>query len=482
MFHLLRYFSITSAIAIVAVTVALMLFYRQHSVSNMISFGEAQNEALSRIVASQLWSKYGDYLATIGKVDKATLVARSETREIYQDVESMTKDLQVMKLNIYNLEGLTIFSTQLSQLAEDQGQNAGFISSLSGKTVSELTHTGDFNAFDKVVEERDMISSYVPVTNGQGDIASVFEIFSDVTPLLQRIDTNIKEVLIAVVLALGSLYAALFLIVYRANGIIKKQQEELEKSEGKLLLSTRKAEAASVAKSEFLASMSHELRTPLNAIIGFSGSMMNKTFGLLGNERYDSYIVDIHEAGTHLHELINDILDVSAIEAGELELHEQDCEVISVADSCFRLIKPRADRQDVGLVLDMQDDLPFLRVDVRRLKQILLNVLSNAVKFTLSGNEVVLKVKIGLDGAMVFKIIDQGIGMAPDELETALRPFGQVDSSLTRNFEGTGLGLPLTMELVRLHGGKFGIKSEKDLGTTITVVFPPERVLNILDT
>ena len=296
------------------------------------------------------------------------------------------------------------------------------------------------------------------------------------TSLLNRIDDYTKNVLLGLILAFGLLYGMLFLIVRRADGVIKSQREGLEDSERELMHAMKKAEAASVAKSEFLASMSHELRTPLNAIIGFSDSMKSEVFGPLGHKNYIEYADDINRAGGHLHDLINDILDVSAIEAGGLEMHEDLVNVEEIANVCFRLIKPRAERQDVKLVLTVGEGVSLLKADARRLKQILLNLLSNAVKFTPAHSHVDLIISLGIDGGMIFTVTDQGIGMNPQELEKALLPFGQVDSSIARKFEGTGLGLPLTMELVRLHGGTFKIKSETGEGTTIKVIFPPHRV------
>lgn len=444
--------------------------------NDLIEFGEAQNEALTRALANNLWRRYGPYVETVGELDNAALRARKETAEIYVELTKLARGLPILKVKIYNTRGWTIFSTDASQLAEDKSSNEGFRTARLGEAATELTHRGTMSVFEHAVEDLDVISSYVPIYDEAEKVTGVFEIYTDVTPLLDRINTDLKNMLMGLGFAFALLCLILYLIVRWAEKMIRQQGTILEKNERELMQAMKKAEAASIAKSEFLASMSHELRTPLNAIIGFSETMKRKVFGPLGCENYEVYANDIFRAGTHLHELINDILDVSAIEAGSVQLHEEETDVSIIANNSLRLIQPRAERRNVPLVLELAENLPPLLVDQRRLKQILLNLLSNAVKFTRRHTEVVLKIALDNEGAMVFSVIDKGIGMTKEEVEKALQPFGQVDSSLNRQYEGTGLGLPLTKELVHLHGGKFKVESVKGKGTLIEATFPAYRV------
>ncbi|WP_413203380.1 PAS domain S-box protein [Rhodospirillum sp. A1_3_36] len=234
------------------------------------------------------------------------------------------------------------------------------------------------------------------------------------------------------------------------------------------------AEVANRAKTDLLANMSHELRTPLNAIIGFSETMLGQFLGPM-DQIYLEYAKDIRDSGAHLLSLINDILDVSAIEAGHMPLREEVTDLAEVMDSVQRLIRPRAEL--AGLTLQI-DPLPVslnLWCDGRRLKQILLNLLSNAAKFTEEGGRISLMTTVGADGGVRMVVRDTGIGMDSHGIETALSPFGQVDSGLGRRHQGSGLGLPLTQGLVSLHGGRLTLESEPGQGTTVTVVFPPER-------
>jgi PAS domain S-box-containing protein len=237
----------------------------------------------------------------------------------------------------------------------------------------------------------------------------------------------------------------------------------------------RAAEEGSRLKSEFLANMSHELRTPLNAVIGFSEAMLAGLGGKL-EERGRGYVADINESGRHLLELINDILDLSKIEAGKLELDEEPVSLAEVALACERIILPRARQTGVALITEIHPALPAVRGDERRLRQILLNLLSNAVKFTPAGGEIRVRAALTPAGGVELSVADTGIGMRAEDIPLALELFRQVDGALNRRFEGTGLGLPLVKSLAALHGGTFRLESTLGKGTTAIVSLPPERV------
>ncbi len=235
------------------------------------------------------------------------------------------------------------------------------------------------------------------------------------------------------------------------------------------------AEVANMAKTEFLANVSHELRTPLNSIIGFSDILMGQLFGPVGRDEYVEYAADINAAGKHLLEVINDILDVSRLETGALTLDESRLDINHVLRSCRRLIEVRAAAMGVTMSVDVPARLPALRADERRLKQILLNLLANAVKFSRPGGSVELSVRVGDDGGFAFNVVDDGIGIAPEKLDAVMQAFGQEDGSLARRFEGVGIGLPLSARLTEIHGGSLTLSSALGKGTEVTVRFPPER-------
>ena len=257
---------------------------------------------------------------------------------------------------------------------------------------------------------------------------------------------------------------------------LEQKGAELSRFAGDLEIARTQAEAANRAKSEFLAAMSHELRTPLNAIIGFSEIISSEILGPVGSPNYRDYAEDIHHSGQHLLALINDILDLSKVESGAEELYEEKIEIPDLVRSTLRLVKQRAETSGIEIELDIRDDLPLLWADERKLKQILVNLLTNAVKFTGPGGKIVLTAWCRVESGFVFQVIDNGVGIAPEDIPKALSQFGQVDSALNRKHEGTGLGLPLSKSLVELHGGSLDLQSKVGVGTTITIRLPARRI------
>ncbi len=259
---------------------------------------------------------------------------------------------------------------------------------------------------------------------------------------------------------------------------IESDVTDLKRTEAELRRAMEEAEKANRAKSTFLAMMSHELRTPLNAVIGFSEIMRTQMLGPI-SARYHEYAEDIHESGLHLLEVINAILDMSKLEAGQVGLTESLCNLPTIVVRCERLVSERAGAADIRIESRFPPDLPEIWADEVKLRQILLNLLSNAVKFTRTGGTVTVTIRdLGPDeigGGILLSIADTGIGIAAEDLPAALAPFRQLDNKLDRKYEGTGLGLPLAKGLVELHGGAFRIESEVDVGTTVSIHLPPSR-------
>lgn len=262
--------------------------------------------------------------------------------------------------------------------------------------------------------------------------------------------------------------------------VIERQEAEkaLRIRAEELTKALDQAEAADRAKSAFLAAMSHELRTPLNAIIGFSEVMQHEIAGAL-NERYKEYAGDIHRSGIHLKNVINDILDLSKVVVGALTLREAPVALSSLVENCTRIISPMATTGQVTLTCTLAPDLPVLQADETRLQQTILNLLSNAVKFTHPLGEVGLDIAREHDGGVAIAITDTGIGMSQEDIVIALEPFRQIDSALSRRYEGTGLGLPLAKAFIELHGGALKIDSTPNVGTTVRLLLPPSRCMKI---
>jgi two-component system, cell cycle sensor histidine kinase PleC len=280
--------------------------------------------------------------------------------------------------------------------------------------------------------------------------------------------------------AMVTLVVATPIIVY-AQIIIRqlsRSRRAMKQMTERLAIAVDGAEEANRAKSQFLANMSHELRTPLNAIIGFSDLIHSQQFGSVGNPRYLDYVKDINKSGHHLLSIINDILDLSKIEAGRASVQdEEEFNIAAVLEATMRMMRPLADREGVLLETSIESrGLRLIAVE-RMVCQILLNLLSNAVKFTPPSGRVVLSALRTAEGALLVAVSDTGLGMAPHEIKIALTPFGQIQNAHSRKHAGTGLGLPLAKAMMEMHGGTLRVASAPGQGTTVSLLFPPERVV-----
>jgi PAS domain S-box-containing protein len=256
---------------------------------------------------------------------------------------------------------------------------------------------------------------------------------------------------------------------------VLRDMTSFKRAESELVSARHQAEQASSQKSDFLAKVSHEIRTPLSAIIGFAEVMMEERFGPLGNDRYRAYVRDIHTSGGHVISLINDLLDLSKIEAGKLDLTFTSVNLNEVVQQSVAIMQPQANRDRIIIRTALAAGLPNVVADGRSIRQIALNLLSNSIKFTMPGGQVIVSTSLSETGEAIVRVRDTGVGMTETELAVAMEPFRQV--STTPSSGGTGLGLPLTKALVEANRATFSIQSAKNAGTIVEVVFPPTRVL-----
>ena len=496
-FRLTRHFSLIMLAATVAVTALVVLFNRDIALTHLKELGESRNVTLAQAFANSIWPRFAAHVTTATDTTAETLRAHPQTAALERDLIALKGDLPVLKVKIYNRVGTTIYSSDPTQIGEDKSDNPGFIGASDGTVRSELTHRGRFDTFEHSLYEVDVLSSYVPVREADGRVDAVLEVYTDVTPLVNRMERVQLGLMAGLVFAFGALYGVSFLVVRRGDRVLRRQHTALLANEHAMeakademaaeirrrtvaeqeaRAARQQAEAANGSKSEFLANMSHELRTPLNAVIGFAEVIEKQLFGPVGSARYVAYASDIRDSGTHLLDIINDILDLSKVEAGRLELNEEDCDVAAIAASAVRLVQDRADRAGLRLEANLPLDLPRLRADSRAIKQILLNLLTNAVKYTPAGGRVAVAAALD-EGGLALGVADTGIGMASEDIPRALAAFGQIDNALNRKHEGTGLGLPLVKALTEAHGGRLELESEIGVGTTATVRLPRDRVL-----
>lgn len=379
------------------------------------------------------------------------------------------------------LSKVTIFSTDITRLF--YGSNSYYVATPSEVRTPlfdlDKVHTGQIAArlltkayikdSPEAHHERVMVQLILPILRPGAKQPDAFaEIYVDVTDRLHQINMLKYLVIGTMVGTFAMMIGILLYTANRAESIITKQHEvNLE-----LIAAASQAEAQSNDKSQFLASVSHELRTPLNAIIGFSEILRNEVKVTL-DRVYQEAIDDIYASGKHLLSLINDILDYSKAEAGKLQVEWAETDTTKVIRNSLRMVMPRAEAAQVMLIEDIPSDHLVVVTDAKKLKQVLLNLLSNAVKFTPAGGEVRCQAWADVTtGSLTVTVKDTGIGIAPKDISKVMMPFGQVESALSRKYEGTGLGLPLAKKFIESMGGEFSIVSELGVGTAVTLRLP----------
>jgi two-component system cell cycle sensor histidine kinase PleC len=452
-----------------AAALVLGWFLQRAAVTQSLALAEQHNVALSRALANSLRADIKGLLDASASVAPASL--RDHPRQPYfrATVLSDLQGLDIVKVKVYDRNGITVFSTDPKQIGEDKRNNGGFRSARAGTVASELAFRNQFSAFESTIEDRNLLSSYIPIADADGTVTCVFEIYQDVTRLL----ADVARAQLVQHMMIGGT----FLVVYLVLLFVVRRAERLARSHHEAGLrhaaSAAHAESANRTKTEFLATMSHELRTPLNAILGFSEIIRLELMGSAGNPKYRGYAGDIHEAAGHLLEIINDILDLARVEAGRIEPDAQPINFKLFADSLQRMVAPQAEGGKVELQIRVAEGLPPCSNDERLLRQVALNLLSNAIKFTPAGGQVVLTVEAASAPARIALIVeDSGVGMKADDIPKALAPFSQIDNVLSRKHRGTGLGLSLANRFVRLLGGEMKIRSAPGRGTAVTVLLP----------
>jgi signal transduction histidine kinase len=387
-----------------------------------------------------------------------------------------TRQKEQLKPYLEAVHGLPMALNNLARSAEAASAGQGEIPSLKTDTRAALEELYAAIALQQGGVPRKAIWAL----SSKAEHGTIAAVRMHVARIDAAADGNIKALhqswygafvatLITAALLLAGLIAFMVLCILLAfQGLRERDRSVRDLAAAKL-----EADHANRAKSEFLANMSHELRTPLNAILGFSDVIRSELHGALGSPRYQQYATHIHDSGLHLLDLINDVLDLSKITAGKMELHEQDIAIPDLLSDALALVKGRA--KEVQLTEGPWPGLPHIRADYRLLKQILINLLTNAIKFTPPGGQVTIGAIVGQDIRLT--VSDSGIGMTQAELAMAMSQYGQIDSRVARRHQGTGLGLPICKSLALLHGGTLEIVSTPGAGTIASLVLPARRIV-----
>lgn len=451
------------------------------------SIVENGNISLAQGFTNSVWKPYNAHIELFKSKSPSERQIDENFTAFSRAAFKYFEDIPIARVTIYGSDFKPIINTDQSHVGVPETgseiDNATvFMESVKGGISSRILPDTAYKSANGRIQKATLIQTIFPIksdsyvgvvaNNPAPQIEGYIEVLYDITPqwhqlyIFQLVGT--AGIIIIFLILLAALY---YTSKYAESIISAKHEENLE-----LIAAKARAEAESHEKSQFLANVSHELRTPLNAIIGFSEIMKNETYGPVGSEQYQEYVRDINTSGSHLLSLINDILDFSKAEAGKLEMESGDLDLRKLLKSSLRFVMPRAEEAGVELIEEIPAENIVLYSDAKRLKQVILNLLSNAVKFTPSGGKVTLSARYGITGTtMIIEVKDTGIGMAPKDISKALSPFGQIDSELSRKYEGTGLGLPLTKKLVELMGGRFDIKSEIGYGTSIIIELPVNK-------
>lgn len=475
-FWLNRHLALVGALILAVAGGTLGHVYRSAAVENLERMVTQNNLLLTRAFTNSVWPRFSSLFRSGNGLTPVELRSHPQTGELRREIVRLMSGTGVVKVKIHDLDGLTVFSTDPRQVGGSERTNPGLLSARNGRVASELTNGDPTESADGRRAPRDVVASYIPIY-GAGPargIEGVLEIHSDVTSLRQQaLWHKVSEEVAANRLMLLLMFVVLLYAIHRAERIMNRRRRDDARH------------AANVAQAEFasklLANMSHELRTPLNAVIGFSEMMKDDILGPVNNPRYKRYAADIHVSGQHLLRIVDDILDMAKIESGAFELSEHDLDVAGTVEASLRLVKDRAERGGLTLSAEIPENVPLLRADRRLVKQILLNLLTNAVRFTPEGGKVTVKAGMNAAGALWIAVTDTGLGIPEDQIAKALQPFGQLHGSLSRRDRGTGLGLSLVKRFVEVHGGTLELRSEVGAGTAVTVKFPPERVVRPQD-
>lgn len=478
--------------------VANMVLYRYFMIEEIIlKQVDEQNVRIVEAYQTHIWNKYQSGVDKLKHNNINVLLRDEDFIEFAKASNDFFQSLN-LQITLYNSSGYSIFTSnniKIDAAAYYQDDNIYDIifAKVDQYLLKKLIHNNALNNAYKGKTTRTIIPkgtiadesgsrrvslsrSFIPIINNnskQPAVDGVVEVDTDVTAQWQSIAYLEKKVLITFAVIFIIFFVIVMYNTSYAQRIINRQSETNKALEEAKM----RAENESSAKTEFLANVSHELRTPLNAIIGFSEIMTSESYGRIENKQYKEYIQDINNSGKHLLSVINDILDFSKASADKLKVESVELDLNKLASSSMRFVKPRADEAKIILLENLPKEHIVIYADPKRLKQALLNLLSNSVKFTPENGSITLTIdKNMITKTVTIKVIDTGIGMSEKDIPKALSTFGQVDNSFSRKYEGTGLGLPLTKKLIELMCGKFDIQSQVGVGTIVTLTFKYDDV------
>ncbi|WP_347938554.1 sensor histidine kinase [Rickettsia oklahomensis] len=467
-----------------------MMFYRYFIIKEMIVKHVAlEHTKIVELYIDNIWNTHQHVISKLHKFDYLKLLQDQQFIDFVKITAQWFTNLNI-NISLYDLKGNKfITSNMLHMYSVENYKDDNLVEIATAKIdkffLKSFTSSAPLqdafegitsnillprviieNESDLTLEEASFVTSYIPIIGNNLDcpVDAVFEINTNITNQWQNITSLEQKVFITFII----IFIIFCTIIISNTNYARKIIEEQLETNRNLKAQIVKLEKTSSSNTKFFTNISHELRTPLNAIIGFSEILMSER----DIEKSKNYIKDINDAGKHLLSMINDILDLSKASADKLKVDSIDLDLNKLISSSLILVKPRADKAKVALISKLPKEHVVIKADPKRLKQVFLNLLSNAVKFTNSGGSVTIALEKDKLAKLVYiKVIDTGIGIEEKDIPKTLSAFGQIDSELSRKYEGTGLGLPLTKKLVELMNGKFDLQSKINKGTTVTITF-----------
>jgi len=467
-----RHFALVALAGNIAVAVAVVALYHYVAVENFEEIRSEQNIELARSLSNTIIDDVADLRAIAATKSWAELQASPEIARFADSMERELDQLQVYALNIFDPTGLVLYSTERQRIGAKVLMNEGVELAAAGEEVSAIVRRDTFNRFDRVIEDRDMIESYLPLMGESGEVIGVFEIHSDIAVFFERLRTTQRTVVVGVGVALLLLYSLLLVWFWRSDHHLFAGHAPVRSSRRR----GHELETVSRAKSEFVATISHEIRTPLNAVLGMT-DLLNLT-NLTQKQR--EYIQTIQSSGDMLISLIDNLLDFSRLESGDLELHKSEFDVMDLLERVLHIMGHSASAKSLELVGDIQHDLDLrVSADKRRLQQILINIVSNAVKFTETG-EVVVEVNATEETndflRLRFTVSDTGPGIDEQTREGLFAAFASGSRPASSQKYGSGLGLTISKRLLDNMGGSIEIRERDQGGTEVAIEVPVSRV------
>lgn len=482
LFPLFRYYVVVSGIAITVATALLTYDHFRTANNELLLHTGMSNQALAQSFANSFWPNFDQRINRFVETGEEPSESHPLTRSIDDFVRTVVARTPILKVKVYGPNGITIYSSEPSQIALDVSENPNFKSVLEKQiSLSTTSFRDQFWSFDGQVQDRHLVETYHPILNENQNVGAIFEVYRDVTHEYDAIFRDSLRTGLTIFSLLFLLYVILSFIVYRADKTIKNQyiaikksSSDLEKQTDNLRQAKEDAQAASRAKSEFLAAMSHEIRTPMTGVSGFADLLLEEALPSQSREK----VQKIKSSANALLTIINDILDISKIDAGKLEIERINFRPANIANEVKQLFDetcPPHKKKQLSIILEVADDFPsVVCADPSRLRQILINLMGNAVKFTHEGSVRLLCEKAPNGQSLKFSVTDTGIGIDEATQERLFDDFVQADASVSRKYQGSGLGLAICNRLVGIMNGQIGLISKPGEGSTFWFTLPYE--------